>query len=319
MRAGQPAGPAAGAESPARAPYALDGPAPAPRLFGEGVISTPADEFGGQFSRDGRTLYFSRSVPRSYLYSIFVSHFAAGRWSAPEMAPFSGEWRDYDPVLSADGSRLFFISDRPRPGQAVQGYNIWYLAKTPDGGWSEPRDPGPPINGTGDAHFACSTLDGTLFFTSRRPGNLGSVDVYRAALVNGRYEAPENLGPAVNGKGWSNLEAYVFPSGDEIIVAAFGHQDGFGDADLFVSYLRAGKWTPLRNLGPRINSAARDYSPRLTPDGRYLSFTSERGLPDAPRTRPFTHRELVRAMSSTLNGLGNLYLVDVGAIPGPPP
>jgi hypothetical protein len=299
-------------------PYAASTPIPEPRLFGAGVISTPADEFGGELMPDGRSLYFSRSVPRFYFDTILESHFADGRWSTPEIAPFSGQWRDYDPVLSADGSRLFFISDRPRAGQPAKGYNIWFLARTAGGGWSEPRDLGPPVNGTGEAHFACSTLDGTLYFTSHRPGNLGYVDVYRSRWVDGRYAEPENLGPAINGKAWSNLEAYVFPEGNEMIVAAFGHADGYGDADLFVSYWRGGAWTPLQNLGPHINSAARDYSPRLTPDRRYLFFTSERGLPNARRTGPLDYAELERAMHSTLNGLGNLYLVDVDALPPPP-
>lgn len=313
------------ATSPALPPYAASTRLSTPRLFGAGVISTPADEFGGQFLPDG-SLFFSRSVPRFYFDTIFESHFAAGRWSTPEIAAFSGQWRDYDPVLSADGSRLYFVSDRPRAGQAAgetagkaaNGYNIWYLARRADGGWSEPRDLGSPINGSGEAHFACDTLDGTLYFTSHRAGNLGYVDVYRSRLVDGKYAEPENLGPAINGKAWENLEAYVFPAGDEMIVAAFGHADGYGDADLFVSFLRGGAWTPLRNLGPRINSTARDYSPRLTPDGRYLSFTSERGLPNARRARPLTYAELEHEMHSVLNGLGNLYLVDVDALPPPP-
>jgi hypothetical protein len=67
---------------------------------------------------------------------------------------------------------------------------------------------------------------------------------------------------------------------------------------------------PLQNLGPRVNSTARDYSPRLSPDGRYLFFASERGLPNQDR-RPGTYRELMAAMKDTLNGLGNIYQIDL--------
>lgn len=311
--------PAAGASTalPAVRPWLAGGPAAEPRLFAPDVISTPADEFGGDFSRDGRTLFFSRSVPRFYFDIIFASRFVAGRWSEPAVAPFSGQWRDFDPVFSPDGSRLFFISDRPRIGHPASSYNIWYLDRTSTG-WSEPRDPGPPINGVGEAHFASVARDGTLYFTAHRPGNLGTVDVYRSRWSAGRYGEPENLGPAINGPEWFNLEAYIVPAGDELIVAAFGHRDGLGDCDLFVSFLRGGAWTPLENLGPRVNSAARDYSPRLTPDGHSLIFASERGLPDARRARPFTYDELEREMHGTLNGLGNLYLVDVAALPKGP-
>src|SRR6185295_7118613 len=100
---------------PARAtaapPYTSATPLDEPRLFAPGVLSTPADEFGGQFTADGRALFLNRSVPRSQLYTIFLSRFLGDRWSAAEVAPFSGQWRDFDPVLSADGKRLFFISD----------------------------------------------------------------------------------------------------------------------------------------------------------------------------------------------------------------
>src|SRR5262245_12852857 len=97
-------------------PFAHESSITDPVLFGEGVISTPFDEFGLDFTHDGRTLFFSRSVPRSNLYVICTSTFRDGRWSEPRVAPFSGRYWDFDPVVSPDGSRIFFGSDRPVPG-----------------------------------------------------------------------------------------------------------------------------------------------------------------------------------------------------------
>jgi len=307
------------AKSTAPPPYAVATPLTEPRLFGEGVISTAADEFGGQFTGDGRTLFFNRSVPRSQLYTIFVSTFGGGRWSFPEVAPFSGVWRDFDPVISPDGSRLFFISDRPNGAQPAGQYSVWALERTRNGSWSEPRRLPEPINpAPGDplgasAHFISATRDGTLYFTSTRKGNLGPTDVYRTRWENGRYTPAENLGPVINGPDWLNLEAMIAPDESFLIVSAYGHRDTYGDSDLYVSYRRDGAWLPLQNLGPRINSAARDYSPRLSPDGRYLFFASERGLPTDPRPAPFNYRELTGAIRGVRNGLGNLYQVDLAA------
>ena len=59
-----------------------------PQIFGEGVISTQDDEFGGQFSLDGKTLWFSKSVPRFHLDTIFVSTYRDGRWSPPRSRRF---------------------------------------------------------------------------------------------------------------------------------------------------------------------------------------------------------------------------------------
>jgi Tol biopolymer transport system component len=300
-------------------PYAAAQPIDEPRLFGEGIISTAADEFGPQFAADGRTLYFNRSVPRSQLYTIFVSTFVGGQWSSPAVTPFSGTWRDFDPVLSPDGSRLFFVSDRPHDGEPSSEYSVWALDRKANGSWGEPWRLPAPINPPagdrfgGSAHFISATRDGSLYFTSTREGNLGPADVYRTRLENGHYTPAENLGPNINGQGWLNLEAIVSPDESLLIVSAYGHPDTLGDSDLYVSFRRDGAWTPLKNLGQRINSAARDYSPRFSPDGKYLFFASERGLPTDPRTAPFTYRELTASIRRPRNGLGDLYQVDLAA------
>ena len=44
-----------------------------PEMIGEGVISTPDDEFGGDLAPDGKTLYFDKTVPAHYLYVLCAS------------------------------------------------------------------------------------------------------------------------------------------------------------------------------------------------------------------------------------------------------
>src|SRR5882724_12038974 len=99
-----------------------EGPSPSYRaeLIAPGVLSTPADEYGAAFSPDGRTVCFTRRSPttttRPFLV-LLVSHLRAGRWSEPEVPPFSGLTNDFAPSFSPDGRRLFFTSDRPAPGR----------------------------------------------------------------------------------------------------------------------------------------------------------------------------------------------------------
>jgi hypothetical protein len=47
---------------------------------------------------------------------------------------------------------------------------------------------------------------------------------------------------------------------------------GFGLGDLYVSRLEGGAWTPARNLGPLVNTAADEYHPTLSRDRRTLWF-----------------------------------------------
>jgi len=290
-----------------------------PQLFGEGVISTDDDEFGGQFSPDGRTLWFSKSVPRYHLDTIFVSYYRKGVWNKPQIASFSGVWHDYDPTLSADGKRLYFVSDRPRAdGKVHSNYDLWYLEATANG-WSDPKNLGAPINGDEwGSHFAVTTRDGTLYFTSDRPGSKGFLDVWEARSENGSFQVPTNVGDAINNPKWGTLEVYVDPDKKYMIVSSYGHEDSLGDCDLYVSYRQNEVWQPLQHLAAPVNSAARDYTARVTPDGKYLYFTSERGVPTDERTKPWTYREFTGAVRGVRNGLGNIYRIELDAALPPP-
>jgi len=61
------------------------------QIIGEGVISTPQDEFGGSLSSDGKTIYFDRSVPAHYLYTMWESHLVGHKWQRAELMPRSGQ------------------------------------------------------------------------------------------------------------------------------------------------------------------------------------------------------------------------------------
>jgi hypothetical protein len=284
-----------------------------PELVGPGVISTAGDEFGGASTEDGTTLFFNRSVPRSQAYTLFVSHLVKGVWQEPEVASFSGRWRDFDAVLSPDGRRLFFISDRPDPAVPSREYGAWVVERA-GSGWSAPRPLPRPVNGTGGVHFVSATREGTLYFTADRTGNLGPVDVYRARLVDGRYLAAENLGPPVNGAGLLNLEAFVSPDESFLLLGAVGRPDAPGAGDLYVSVRKDGRWLPPRGLGHEVNTRAREYSPRVSNDGQWLLFASERGFPIEPRLRALTYPELRARLRAVDNGLGNIYRVPLRPI-----
>ena len=159
----------------------------AARIVAPGVISTEADEVGAAFTPDGRTLYFTRRSPTTSTPTvsvIFVSRLANGRWGTPEVASFSGRYRDSSPALSPDGSRPFFLSYRPRDpgGKARDDADLWVAEATDSthGRWSEPRNVGPPVNTDQNEGSPSVAADGTLYFSSDRKGGRGGFDIYRA-------------------------------------------------------------------------------------------------------------------------------------------
>jgi Tol biopolymer transport system component len=234
-----------------------------------------------------------------------------GVWQKPEVLPFSGLYRDSDPVLTPDGRTLLFASDRPRGGVASTAFYIWAAERTARG-WGEPRVLDGPVNAEGSQVFASLTRSGDLYFTSDRKD--GRFDVYRSRLVGGKYGPAEDLGPEINGDGIWSLEALVAPDESYLLIGSFGRQPSFGNSDLYISYPSDGKWTRPVNLGPVINTAAREYSPRVSPDGKWLIFTSERGMHTDKRARPFTAEEFSDKARGVLDGLGNIYRIPMGYV-----
>jgi Tol biopolymer transport system component len=116
--------------------------------------------------------------------------------------------------------------------------------------------------------------DGTMQFSSRRPGGFGEGDLWRApALSDGEFGPPVNLGRPVNSE-HRESDSCVAPDGSYIVLTS-GRPGGHGNGDLYVSFRdpSSGAWSEPVNLGGQINTADTDYCPMITPDGRYLFFS----------------------------------------------
>jgi Tol biopolymer transport system component len=295
-----------------RHPYASGQALAEPIIFSEGIISTGDDESHPAFTPDGKTLYFLKNTPLFNHWTIAVSQYRNGKWDTPEVASFSGQYSDADPFITEDGKNLFFISTRPVDGKAKEDTDIWMVEKKASG-WSEPTNLGPLINSNASEWFPTLTKDGTLYFGSDRPGGKGRTDIWRCKLINGKYGEPENLGDAINSPA-SEVEPYIAPDESFIIFAAAGRPDGKGAFDLYISYNKNGSWTKGESLGDKINSKWWDFSPKISPDGKYFFFTSNRNFADQPLEKPLSYNELVSRLHSPRNGLRDIYQIDISAL-----
>jgi Tol biopolymer transport system component len=264
------------------------------------------------FAPDGKTLYFTKDHIGQRLGVIVVSRYAGGHWTQPEVVSFSGRFTDYDPFVTADGSKLFFSSNRPATGNRKKDFDIWMVEKNGTG-WGEPRNVGAPINTEGDEFYPTVASDGTLYFSATRPEGKGRSDIYRAKWRDGKYETPENLGDSINSSA-TEVDSAIAPDQSFIIFAGIGRPDDLGGGDLYISQQVNGTWTPARHIGANVNSTSREYCPSITPDGKYFFFTSFRGFGDTVPDRPWTFAEFRRGTASVLNGFGNIYQIDTAAV-----
>jgi hypothetical protein len=151
------------------APYDSAKPLSRATLFAPGTISTGDYDSHVTFTPDGREIYFLKLAPNFSRWSIFVSRYKDGTWSQPEVAPFSGQYQDADPYITADGKHFYFISDRPveAGGERQSHHDIWVMDKT-DSGWSAPRHLPTPVNSDADSYYPIVLKNGTLYFGSER-------------------------------------------------------------------------------------------------------------------------------------------------------
>lgn len=292
-------------------PYAVSRPLTEPALFAEGIISTPDYELNAAFTPDGKTVYFTKSTTNMGFWTIVFSQFRDGAWTQPEVAPFSGQYSDADPAVSPDGKRLFFISRRPVPGFARREPHIWYVERNGTA-WGEPRNVA-VLNGESGEFYPSVAADGTLYFATVRPGGLGRNDLYRSRLVGGAYQEPENLGAPLNSP-LNEGDSTIAPDQSFIIITITGRPDDMGASDLYISDFKDGVWSAPRHLGSGVNSRALEFCPILSPDGKYLFFSSARGFPQEPPQRPLTYAELIGKLRGVRNGLGNVYQIDLSAV-----
>lgn len=281
-----------------------------PELFAAGIIATGDEEFSPAFDNDGKTVYFTKGSPgRVRVMWIMVSHFRDGRWSDPEIAPFSGGYTDIDPTISVDGKRLVFASTRPLTGTtAREDFDLWMVERTADG-WSEPRHMGDAVNSTGSESTTSFTADGTLYVGSAaRPGGVPGAGrhLYRSRFVNGVYEKPEALPEIINAPDEVSNQ-YVAPDGSWMIFMA--RKAGETAPALYVTWWKDGTWSAPVNLDPEFNREFGPFTPLVSKDGKTLYFTSRKGVFDTLPPARHTAAQFHEAIRKPGNGLADIYSV----------
>ena len=285
-------------------------PGATPELFAPGVLNTDLSERDTAWSPDGRELYYTLYGQRRGMI-VTMSQGEDNVWSEPLAASFSGTYSELEAFVAPSGRELLFASQRPLPdGSEEKDWDLWLVRRT-GSGWSEPERLPESINTERDEFFPSVTTDGVLYFTASREDSLGGEDIYRSRLVDGVYQTPENLGDAVNSPG-PEFNAMISPDESFLLYSTVRPGD-VGGGDLYVAFRGPdGAFLPAVNLGPEVNSTGLDYCPALSPDGKYLFFSSRRSAAVEPRPRTFAER--AAELRSPGNGQDDIYWVSAEVI-----
>ncbi|MBP7460375.1 MAG: ankyrin repeat domain-containing protein [Candidatus Delongbacteria bacterium] len=232
-------------------------------LFAPGFISTEdSPERDICISPDYRELFFSRHT------KIHQTIRTEQGWLKPEPVAFIHHPRSLEAMLTPDGERLYFVSQTSLPGQSsLTPFHIRFSDRGSQG-WNPPQSLDSSFE---NCFYPSLTHQGIMYYTG--PDN----QIYRTRYHNGTFMPPEKLDSLINAS-TDQYNALIAPDESFLIYTSWrNHPSDFGGGDLYINFRSSdGQWSRAFNLGPEVNTSFHEYCPSLSPDGRYLFFTSDR-------------------------------------------
>jgi len=255
--------------------FGAKAPGETPEIFAPGIVSR-TDRFEARlaFSRDLRECYLTETDATFSRPKLLMARREKNGWTSFAPAAFAAKFKtSQEPFISSDNQSLYFTADGDDsvPGNTR---DLW-VVKRAGSGWGEPSRLPAPINSPSTEFFFDQTADGTIVFSSDRPGGLGHFDLYYIEKDESGVAHARNFGSPINSAG-PEFDPCVSPDGRFIIFASV--RDGANNLDLFISHRTDPKtWsTPVR-VGGSINTPANEYGGAFSPDGRYFFFVRHDG------------------------------------------
>ncbi len=238
-------------------------------------INTSVPEYFPTTTIDGSKLVFTRRVNNNN-EDFYESDWKGDHWSKAKSLEgnINTNMNEGAQNISQDGQWLIFTGCNFPNGFGSCDLYISYLGKD---GWSTPENLGRNINTEfWESAPSLSPDKRDLYFASNRPGGYGGNDIYVSHyLGNGRWGAPENLGPEINTIG-DESTPFIHADNQSLYFTSSGHI-GYGGDDIYVSKKDAkGKWTTPVNLGYPINTIENEGSLIVASDGRTAYYASDR-------------------------------------------
>lgn len=250
-----------------------------------GQISDPA------ISHDGMTLYFVRGRAGNNA-DIYFSQRTPTGWGNPALLMgINSTYDELGPEISADGSALYFYSDRKG---GLGGYDLWVTHRNPDSnGWGDAENLGEKLNSDFNDYGPALSPDGqTLYFSSNRidpdayvkpvpknkdqPINQDEADERSYNLYSATFTKSEfaQATPLVSLNTKHNEGSPAVSPFDDFVYFTSDRPGGPGGYDLYRTRQVEGEFQPAILLGDEINTSSHELDPVLSLGGYGLYFAS---------------------------------------------
>jgi outer membrane protein OmpA-like peptidoglycan-associated protein len=192
-------------------------------------ITNQYNDAAASLSHDGNLLFLYYEEGGG---DIYVSTVDNGEWTVPVPlnrninSPHSWET---SACVSADGTKLYFTSNRPG------GYgelDIWVSELDANGQWGKATNLGPNVNTSGHEDAPFIHADGvTLYFSSDGHPTMGSNDIFKSEWIDGAWTRPVNLGFPVNSIDYDGF--FVLSADKKTGYFSAMREYGLGNADIY--------------------------------------------------------------------------------------
>ncbi len=191
---------------------------------------------------------------------------------------------EYNPVVDPKEQLIIFTSRRSgskggrmdvygRPDPKGEYFEDLYISYWQDNQWAKPANIGSSINSPGHERSLDISRDGKRLlyygYTPMKEGRLYQSERQQKKWGNGSLLTFDQPFETWGGSG------SLSPDGKFFYFSA-SLSEGYGGKDLYYRKKQSdGSWGPPQNLGETINTPYDEISPKLSPDGKRLTFSSQ--------------------------------------------
>ena len=216
----------------------------------------------------------NESEPIKMQVEVFTEKGASMR-AEPLSPNVNSNFAERLPIVSPDGNTLYFAR-KYHPdniGQEDQD-DIWITKLSTNGTWKRAQNPGAPLNNSRHNFVFATNPSGSVLYLANHYSGAAKDGISIIKKKRGGWSKPKPM-PIEDFYNDNPFVSYHVSNDGKILLMAVQRDEGFGDRDLYVSFLKNGEsWSRPVNLGPTVNTVGIESSVFIAADNRTIYFSS---------------------------------------------